>query len=111
MERNNRPLDTIRDGRIKVVIWENRNDKGDIYHTMTPSKTYEDRDGNLKDSHSFSMSEGLRAAALIQDGRTVILSRQKELAQLRDNTRDGPSQEGRQDRFQDQSRPEPGMGR
>ena len=102
MDRN-RPLDTVRDGRLKVTIWENTNDKGDVYHTMTPSKIYEDRDGKLQDSHSFSMGEGLRVAALIDDGRKIILDRQRDLNLDRSNERDSPSREGRNARFQNRS--------
>ena len=111
MERNNKPLDTIRDGRLKITIWENKSEKGDVYHTMTPSKTYQDREGRLQDSHSFSMSEGLRINALMSDGRNVILSRRKELSLDKDH--DAPSQEDRPDRFhgQPQERSQPGMER
>ena len=50
----NIPLDTLRDGRLKATTWENVNEKNETYHSVTLAKTYEDRNGNLQDSHSFS---------------------------------------------------------
>ncbi len=57
------PEDTIRDGHLKATIWKNESDKG-AFHSTTLAQTYEDTDGNLKDSSSFLTSDLLRISEL-----------------------------------------------
>ena len=61
--RGNQPAMTLRDGSLKAVIWENEGEKGPYFSTQL-AKTYEDRDGKLRDTHSFSGTELLRVAEL-----------------------------------------------
>ncbi len=53
---SNQPLETFRDGRLKATVWENQGDSGP-YHTVTLSKVYEDKEGKLQETHSFTGSE------------------------------------------------------
>ncbi|MCR9089227.1 MAG: hypothetical protein NXH97_21090 [Rhodobacteraceae bacterium] len=112
----NTPLDTLRDGRLKATIWENVNEKNETYHSVTLAKTYEDRNGNLQDSHSFSGGELLRIAKLADKGHDVILERQRELKMDRE-AQQQPVQENRPRRFQgrgqsqSQTRSQPGLER
>ncbi|MEM7668469.1 MAG: hypothetical protein AAF317_04860 [Pseudomonadota bacterium] len=57
------PVDVIRDGAIKATIWENQGQKG-TYLSTTFAKTYEDQNGDLKDTNTFTQSELLRVSEL-----------------------------------------------
>lgn len=60
---NNKPLSTIRDGRIKATIWKNFGEHGNFY-SVRFTRTWKDDQGNFHDSDSFSSSELLRVARL-----------------------------------------------
>lgn len=60
----NKPIDTLRDGALKVSIFRNRRDKGDIY-TFSPGRVYTDQDGGVRESKTLSGSEALRMARLL----------------------------------------------
>ncbi|MEM9238474.1 MAG: hypothetical protein AAGB07_00735 [Pseudomonadota bacterium] len=47
-----RPQETLREGSLKAAIWRNEGENGP-YHSVTVSRTYKDRDGNLQDTQSF----------------------------------------------------------
>ena len=70
------PADTIRDGNIKASIWENQSEKGSFFTTPF-SKTYEDKDGNLRDTNGFNKGDLLRLAELARStySRTHQLQR------------------------------------
>lgn len=110
----NPPIATFRDGRLKATVWENTNESGELYHTVTLSKTYEDAKGNLKDTNSFSPGELLRVRELAREAGSFILEirrdlaieRQAERQQSQDNRRnERPGREDRPARFQKQSQP------
>ena len=61
--RNRPPADVLRDGSLKATIWENEGEKG-VYHSTTLAKTFEDKSGKLRDTHSFSSSDLLRVSEL-----------------------------------------------
>jgi len=67
MSNNNQrpepPLAVLRDGAIKASIWENQGEKGS-YLTTKFAKTYEDRDGQVKDTAAFSQSDLLKVSEL-----------------------------------------------
>ncbi|MGD1884988.1 MAG: hypothetical protein ACFB11_22230 [Paracoccaceae bacterium] len=106
------PLTTLRNCALKATIWENENNKGAVFHTVTFARTYEDKDGRLQDSHSFSRSELLRVAKLADRSDDLIEDRRRKLAVERTQDQ-APSQEGRSDRFHNQSygRNGPGLER
>ncbi|MEM1149538.1 MAG: hypothetical protein AAGI03_03140 [Pseudomonadota bacterium] len=107
----NQPLHTIRDGRLKATIWENVNDKNEIYHTVTLAKTYEDRNGKLQDSHSFSSSELLRVAKLADESHGVIRDVRREISREQSHQKQTkPAQDDRPSRFR-QNTPQPRMDR
>ncbi len=82
MADSNKPEFVVRDGALKATIWENRGEKRD-YHTVTFAKTYEDPDGNLKDTNTFYQSELLRIAELGRETYGMINDLKRELAQSR----------------------------
>lgn len=79
MEQNP-PLETLRDGRLKATIWENRNEAGEPYHTVTLAKTFEDRDGKLQDTSSFTAGELLRVSELAREAFTVLRAMRRTMA-------------------------------
>ena len=96
-DRAQRPADVLRDGALKATIWENHGEKGP-YFTTTLAKTYEDRNGKPRDTHSFSGSDLLRIAELARNayGRSNELRR--DLKQQRD-----PNGSDREQRDSDQA--------
>ena len=57
MSQSNAPLHDIRVGQgIKATIWANENDKG-VWHNVTISRTYQDGNGKLRDSNSFTKEQ------------------------------------------------------
>ena len=63
MSETNKPLDTIRDGFLKITIWPNEGENG-TFLSFDPAKTYEGRDGKLHDTRSFSHSDMLKLEKL-----------------------------------------------
>jgi len=59
----NQPASVIRDGNLKATLWSNQSDKG-VYVSTTFAKTYEGRDGQVKDTSSFSGTDLLRISEL-----------------------------------------------
>lgn len=48
---SNPPIETKRAGAIKATIWENQNEKNQIYHSVVISRTYRDDQGDWKDTN------------------------------------------------------------
>lgn len=110
----NPPIATFRDGRLKATVWENTNESGEAYHSVTLSKTYEDAKGKLKDTNSFSHGELLSVRELAREARSFVLDIHRDLAierkaereQSQDDRRnERPGREDRPARFQKQSQP------
>ncbi|MBK1883775.1 hypothetical protein JIN85_15255 [Luteolibacter pohnpeiensis] len=66
----NGPLETLRDGFLKVTLWRNDGEKGP-YFTASFSKTYE-KDGELHDGHSFHSSDLLAISELARQAYAKI---------------------------------------
>jgi len=65
-QRPEPPLAVLRDGAIKASIWENQSEKG-TYLTTKFAKTYEGRDGQVKDTAAFSQSDLLKVSELARE--------------------------------------------
>tara|TARA_R110000851_G_scaffold162265_2_gene305961 strand:- start:490 stop:828 length:339 start_codon:yes stop_codon:yes gene_type:complete len=105
MERSNtpnQPLETLRDGRLKATLWENESENG-TYHTVTLAKVYEDKDGHLQETSSFSASELLRIAELARESHGLIRDIRREHNHERNAERDAPAREERPRRFRGKS--------
>jgi hypothetical protein len=63
MTANTKPIETIRDGRLKATIWKKAGDNGDFF-TVRITRTWRDDDGQYHDSDSFSGADLLRVACL-----------------------------------------------
>jgi len=55
------PEDTVRDGNIKGTIWRREGPKN-AFFTTELARTYRDKNGALKDTHSFNKDDLLRVA-------------------------------------------------
>lgn len=62
--KNQPPIDTLRDGSIKAAIWKNEGEKGTFY-SVEFSRTYTKEDKPAS-SYSFSGTELLRVSLLAQ---------------------------------------------
>ena len=63
---NKIPADTIRVGRLKVTIWENKNSTtGESYFTANLTKSYTDKKGDWKETTQLTGNEVSKAGALL----------------------------------------------
>ncbi len=69
-----KPVDTLRDGSLKAVIWANFGEKGTFYSVQL-SRSYQDAENNWHESDSFSNAQLLRIARLAQIAYDEILIR------------------------------------
>tara|TARA_R110002072_G_scaffold295396_1_gene466338 strand:+ start:14061 stop:14327 length:267 start_codon:yes stop_codon:yes gene_type:complete len=69
-----KPVDTIRDGSLKAVIWANFGEKGTFYSVQF-NRSYQDAENNWHESDSFSNAQLLRIARLAQIAYDEILIR------------------------------------
>jgi len=65
--RNNGPIETLRDGALKVAIFRNDREKG-VSFAMEPGRLYTDGQGQVKEAKSLSGSEPVRMARLLNKG-------------------------------------------
>lgn len=92
MKDDNKPVDTLRDGRVKAAIWEKETEKGP-FHSVTFSRAYRDQDGQYADAQSFSGTDLLKVSRLaersydqVQERRArSYAERQREAAQTPDD--------------------------
>ena len=120
-----RPADTLRDGALKATIWENHGENG-TYYTTTLARTYEDKNGKLRDTNSFGGTDLLRVAELARDAYARSNALRRELNQAhqqetapqqrnddyRDDHHEVDARESRRETFRKQrSAPSQGNGR
>ena len=65
MTDSNKP-EVIRDGSLKASLWRNQGENGP-YVTVDFARTYTDKDGNIKDSRSFSLNDVLKLSELSRE--------------------------------------------
>lgn len=106
----NKPVETLRDGSLKAVIWSNETKDGGAFHTVALSRTYEDRNGQLQDTNSFSANELPRVARLTDEayGRVLDMKREQSRDRRAEQTRE-TAPETTPERFR--NRAQPGMER
>ncbi|MBL4809397.1 MAG: hypothetical protein JKY43_04990 [Phycisphaerales bacterium] len=71
---NKKPVDTIRDGSLRAVIWANFGEKGTFYSVQL-TRSYQDAESNWHESDSFTNSQLLRVARLAHIAYDEILIR------------------------------------
>ena len=61
-----RPFDRVVEGNLSISLWRNRGRYGDYLKSQGVKKTYEDENGNLKETSSLSgVGEHVRATRLM----------------------------------------------
>lgn len=105
MTDDNRPIETIRDGRFKASIWNNEGENGP-YLSVKFAKTYNDANGNAQDTQTFSDSDLLHVAELARETYRVSRDLRQELrAEYNQaNTQGQPRNEAQSTHAQDQTR-------
>ena len=86
---NKSPVHTIRDAHLKASIWHNEGEKG-AYYTTTLARTYQDDQGNLRDTQAFSKNDLLKVAELARGayGHINELQRQKSQSHNQDERKE-----------------------
>ena len=69
-ENTNRPINEVRYGSIKVVIWRNPTANGHM-HNVTVARLYKDGD-DWKESHSFGQDDLLVLAKALDNAFDII---------------------------------------
>ncbi|MBX9623545.1 MAG: hypothetical protein K2X82_07000 [Gemmataceae bacterium] len=76
------PVHEIRlNGRVRAAIWENHGTDGELFYSVTVSRSYKDAGGEWRTASSFSgtdllvLSEVTRLAYLWVSGQTVTVTR------------------------------------
>jgi hypothetical protein len=102
--RGNRPVDTLRDGALKLAIFRNRREQGDSY-SLVPGRIFTDeKTGKIRETSSLSGSEPLRMANLLNKGYERVAEyreRDKQERAHEEDHRDGKRETGRADRDYD----------
>lgn len=75
--QTNTPADTVRDANLKATIWRNEGEKGAYYNT-TLAKTYQDQNGNYKDTQTFSQNDLLRVSELARTAYNRVTELRRE---------------------------------
>lgn len=78
MTTNNKPIETIRFGRIAVAIWKNSSEDGKTFTTFTAERTYTDPDGNVKSTTSFNRRDLLTLAEALRKAYTVSYEKTRQ---------------------------------
>ena len=68
---SNRPVHSVRHGRIKASVWVNPTQKGPMYN-VTFARSYTDDEGNWHDSQSFGFEDLMTVAKCAFDAHTWI---------------------------------------
>jgi hypothetical protein len=77
-ESNNKPVAKINFGRVRGSIWANKTEEGKTFYTMTADSFYTDKNGNLKNTTSFSLSELLLLSKVADQAHTWISEQSQE---------------------------------
>jgi hypothetical protein len=72
--RGNAPLQTIRLGRIKAVVWENTANQRP-FHNVTFARTYMDQDKKFHDTDSFGRDDLLLLSKLADQAHSFVCDR------------------------------------
>lgn len=62
-EEKKQPAATIRDGSLKVLIWENEREGQSVYSAQF-RRTYRDQEGQMRDTDSFFATDLLKLSRL-----------------------------------------------
>jgi hypothetical protein len=63
-QKPNQPAHTVRAGALKLTIWQNTNDKGAVWYSINPSRSYKQDDGSWKETSNLGQDDLLPMAEL-----------------------------------------------
>lgn len=69
---SNSPIKVIRAGYVKATIWENTNDKGQVYHSIDISRSYRDSEGKWQDTNQM-FTEQLPLVRVVSDNSYAFI--------------------------------------
>jgi len=64
LEVKEKPVREVRFGNVRVSIWANRNQQGELFHSFSLERSYRDENGDWK-SHKISL--GLNEVAKVRE--------------------------------------------
>ncbi len=67
----NKPIETLRDGRLKVAIWANQTEKG-VRYSLNLTYNYCDQDEKWKDTRYIPEREFLRGSNLLAEAHNRV---------------------------------------
>ena len=84
------PESVFRDGAVNCKVWRNekKGDSGEQFYSITVSRSYKDKDGNWRETNSFSKQDAVKLPALTAKAYDDLLSREQ-----RDSWRNAEKQE------------------
>ncbi len=77
-ETKNKPVETLRDGYLKVAIWRNPTDNGYRYSTGPLQRSYKDKEGQWRETEFLSGHEILRGSRLLEKAYDFQLEQKKQ---------------------------------
>jgi len=65
-----KPIEVLRDGRLRAAIWkvEARN----VFYNVTVTRSFRDKEGNWQDRPNFNHSELPRVIALLKEAKALV---------------------------------------
>ncbi len=79
-QKRNTPLERLRDGNIKASVWENERENG-AQHSVTFSRSYQDNEGQHRDTQSFGLNDLLKLSRLAEKSYDAIQERRSQTRQ------------------------------
>lgn len=74
------PVERLRDGNIKASVWENERKSGP-QHSVTFARSYQDKEGQYRDTQSFGPNDLLRLSRLAEKSYDAIQERRTQTRQ------------------------------
>ena len=99
MSDEKNPVDTLRDGSLKVAIFRNRAENGD-YFSLSPGRIYTDENGEVRETKTLSGAEPLRMARLLNRGYARVAEFR---AQMKEERTSRSQNRGQRQRRQDRA--------
>lgn len=86
--RGNKPMETLRDGALKLSIFRNTSERGESY-SMVPGRIYTDKEtGQIREASSLAGSEPLRMAHLLTKGHDRVSDFREQAKREKSSGRD-----------------------
>lgn len=70
--QNEKPVQTVRDGKLKIAIWRRQGSNGMFYSISAPTRSYQDQNNEWQETTSLSGAEILMAAKLLEEAYSCI---------------------------------------